>query len=216
MKRFTLAVMAVVTIGLTTARADTTILATSNVVNGVTLTNAVEVVNGVATVADSNKVTTAGPITKLTGDAVGSLSTYVATHGSVGAAYFEGFKSGEKGGGGSGPGVTETVWFYDLPLTSKNGSTNLETRAGLVHADIFTKTVTRDQLGFELSEAFFNQNIANSVAKWPVIGPLWKAAANMDIELTGSVSHNTDELANMRLNGKYADWGFGVKVVKLY
>lgn len=155
-----------------------------------------------------------GPITVVAGDVTDAALTWIAQHGSAGAEWCGPLVGGKKGGG-SGPAVTQTAWFFDMPWTTK-GATNIDTRVGLMHADVFAKEETRDQLGIELDETFFNGNIANTVAKWPVIGPVWRAAAKMDIDVTGSIAHNTDSLANGRFAAKSMDWGVGIKIIKLF
>lgn len=155
-----------------------------------------------------------GPIAAVAGDVTQTALTWIAQHGSAGVEYC-GPVVGGKAGGGSGPAATQTAWFFDLPWTTK-GATNIDNRLGLLHADVFAKDETRDQLGLELDETFFNGNIALTVEKWPVIGPVWRAAAKLDIDVTGSIAHNTDSMANGRFAAKNMDWGVGTKVIKLF
>lgn len=162
----------------------------------------------------TNSVVATGPITIIAGNAVDVGLTWIAQHGSAGAEFSGPLKGGKNGG--NGPAVTETAWFLDLPWINSNTSTNIDFRLGLLHADVVTKTLTVDQFGIELSESFFNQNLAQAVHKVPVVNVIVKALARWDVEVTESVAGNTDELSGGRFSDEKANWGVGVKIVKLY
>lgn len=165
------------------------------------------------TSVSSNSIATTGPVEILAGDAVGVGLTWIAQHGSAGAEYSGPLKGGKNGG--TGPAVTETAWVLDAAWTSKT-ATNVDFKFGIMHADVVTKTVTEDQFGIELDEAFFNDNIAAKVSKVPVIGVIAKALAHWDVELQESVAENTDYLSKAKFSDERTDWGVGVKFVKLY
>jgi hypothetical protein len=163
--------------------------------------------------AQTNTVQTTGLVTVVAGDVTGDVLTWVAQHGSAGAEFCGPMIAGKNGG--TGPAPTQTAWFLEVPWTSK-GATNIDTRIGVMHADVVTTAVTEDQLGLELDEDFLNQNLATATATWPVVNVITKAVAKLDIDLTVSVAHNTGALATGRISDTRMDWGVGAKVVKLF
>lgn len=162
----------------------------------------------------TNSVVATGPITIIAGNAVDIGLTWIAQHGSAGAEFSGPLKGGKNGG--NGPAVTETAWFLDLPWMNSDTSTNIDFRLGLMHADVVAKTITVDQFGIELSESFFNQNLAKAVHKIPVINVIVNAFARWDVEITESIAENTDYLSGGKFSDEKSNWGVGVKIVKLY
>src|ERR1017187_6770502 len=153
LKRITIAVFAIL-IGTGTIYAQTT-----NTFPAPTL----GLTNNIAA-TKSHSVTTSGPIQIITSHALGAGLSWIAQHGSAGYEYCGPVVSGKNNGNGSA--ATETALKLDVAWVSQPG-TNVDLKAGIMHSDVITKSATVDQFGFELDEAFFNQNLVQTVSKVP-------------------------------------------------
>ena len=166
------------------------------------------------TSVSSNTVATTGPIAQVTGDVVGTIGTWIVQHGSAGVAYGIPI-SDQKKSSGPGPAATVSTWIYDIAWVSA-GTTNIDSKLGLMNTTVFGRNVTVNQMGVEIDEALNTVGIANATAKIPVINFITKAAAAMNVDAMAGIAHNTDDMANGKFYERDIDCYVGLKVIKTF